>query len=59
VDDSLDAKALVQCVVEGIRDGPCAVDILLWLGFVWFVDFCFRGWVMRDVNGCVSQSKFC
>ncbi len=32
MDDSLDVEALVQCVVEGIRDGPCAIDISLWLG---------------------------
>ncbi len=38
MDDFLDVEALVQCVVEGIKDGPCAIDILLWLGFVWFVE---------------------
>ncbi len=59
VDNSLDVEALVQCVVEGIRNGPCSIDILLRLGFVWFVEFCFRSWVMRNVDGCVSMGEVC
>ncbi len=57
VNDSLDVEALVQCVVKGIRDGPCAIDIFLRLGFVGFVEFCFRGWAMCDVDGCVSMGE--
>ncbi len=59
MDDSLDVEASVQCVIEGIRDASGAIDILLWLGFVWFVKFCFRGLVMHDVDGCVPMGEFC
>jgi hypothetical protein len=48
---SLDVEALVQCVVEGFRDGPRSIDFFMRLGFVGFVEFCFRGWVMCDIDG--------
>ncbi len=59
MDDALVVEAFVKCVVEGITNGPCAIDIFLWLGFVWLVEFCFQGWVMRDVDGCVYMGEIC
>ena len=58
VDNSLDLEAFVQCVVYDFWDGPCAVEALLWLWLVVFVEFGFCNFVVCDVNDSVSVCEF-
>ncbi len=53
MDDSVYVEALVWCIVEGVRYGPGAIGFSVLLRFVGFVEFRFRGWVVRDIDGGV------
>ena len=58
VNNSLDVEAIVECVVYDVWDGPRVVQVLMRLGFVVFVGFCFCNLVVCDVNGSVSACEF-
>ncbi len=53
VDDSLYVETLVECIVEGVRYWPSAIGFSVLLGFAGFVEFRFRGRVVRDIDGSV------
>jgi len=54
----MDVEAVIECVAYDVWDGPCAVQVLMWLGFVVFMEFCFCNLIMCDVNGSVSVCEF-
>ena len=55
---SPDLEAFVQCVVYDVWDGPCAVEVLLWLWLVVFVEFGFYSLVVCYVNDSVYVCEF-
>jgi len=58
LDDSLDIKAADKYVVNDELNGPCAIDVLLWLECVVFAESGFCTIIVGNVGSSVSMCEF-